>query len=85
MVCVKEKNVPVKLAAERALVHTLQLKSGDAILKEAVAKVDAETGKALADYYKRVLSKVAAATGEESDDDTDDISFGVAKAAANNA
>ncbi|KAI8144145.1 armadillo-type protein [Fennellomyces sp. T-0311] len=59
MVCVRDRNIPVKLTAERALVYTLQLNASEAVYERYLASVDATTQKQIADYHRRVLSKLA--------------------------
>ncbi|KAI9492587.1 hypothetical protein BDB00DRAFT_827253 [Zychaea mexicana] len=59
MVCVRDRNIPVKLTAERALVYTLQLNAAEHIYEAYLKSVDATTQKQISDYHRRVLSKLA--------------------------
>ncbi|PRP84949.1 hypothetical protein PROFUN_07334 [Planoprotostelium fungivorum] len=59
MAAVKDRmNVPVKLAAERALMHLLQVHHTPATLDEYAATLDNIQAKNIADYSKRILSKL---------------------------
>ncbi|CAB4435369.1 unnamed protein product [Rhizophagus irregularis] len=58
MVCVRDRVVPVKLAAELALVYVLQLLKGETILQQYLSTVDATTAKSITDFHKRVLTKL---------------------------
>jgi len=71
MLAVKEKNVPVKLAAERALLYCLNLKAGTQVYEEYLQTLTGENQRNLADYHKRVLSKLASSS-EASDVEDDD-------------
>ena len=66
MICVRDRTIPVKLASERALVHVLQLKISDAVIKEYVKSLGSISSKSITDYVRRVLSKIAS---NESDDE----------------
>ena len=87
LVCVREKNIPLKLAAERALLHLLRLADGEETLAAVTARVDAATGKALGDYHRRVLSKLGTAEGDSDGEselaDQFEAAEGAAAAAAN--
>jgi len=72
LACVREKNIPLKLAAERALLHELQLANGEAVMDAVVARLDSTTAKALQDYHRRVLSKLAGASSAAEGDDAED-------------
>ena len=70
MTRIKERiNFAVQLAAERTMLHVLQLHSNPKILEEYVNTLDPNQAKSLTDYCKRVLSKLSA---EESDDDEEE-------------
>lgn len=71
MIAVKEKNVPIKLASERALMYCLGLKKDPQVYEEYLSTQSGEPAKNLADYHKRILSKLAAST-EESDEEEDE-------------
>nr|CAG8471118.1 10487_t:CDS:10 [Entrophospora candida] len=55
--CGHDKNVPVKLAAERALIYTLQLLDGDSMLHHMISILEPQASKHLVEYHKRVLTK----------------------------
>eukprot|EP00003_Mantamonas_plastica_P004601 TRINITY_DN1364_c0_g1_i6.p2 TRINITY_DN1364_c0_g1~~TRINITY_DN1364_c0_g1_i6.p2 ORF type:complete len:189 (+),score=74.23 TRINITY_DN1364_c0_g1_i6:180-746(+) len=62
------RNLPVKLAAERALLHVTMVKSDASVLAGYVQEVgDEEVTKPLSDYCRRVLVKL-----EDSDDEEDE-------------
>lgn len=58
MTCVRDRNIPVKLTAERALLYTLQLHAGETVYNRYLASVDSSTQKQISDYHRRVLSKL---------------------------
>jgi hypothetical protein len=63
MALVKERNIPVKLAAEKALVQLLDLaRQGESVMETYLKKVPASDAKALSDYHRRVLSKLVSTT-----------------------
>jgi hypothetical protein len=67
------KSLPVKMAAERTLLHLLQLKTERTKFASHMAQLSAEEVKTITDYVKRVLLKVAqAASDDELTDDLDD-------------
>mmetsp|Transcript_36317 Transcript_36317/g.82796 ORF Transcript_36317/g.82796 Transcript_36317/m.82796 type:complete len:2659 (-) Transcript_36317:74-8050(-) len=68
MACVKEKNLSVKLAAERALLHSLQIHKGQQIIVAYTSTIDAAAATAVNDYARRVLVKLAADSGDDDDD-----------------
>jgi hypothetical protein len=51
-------NFPVKLGAERALVHCLQIHGDPETLNKYSQTLDPNTARVLVDYAKRVLSKL---------------------------
>ncbi|KAJ3223816.1 translational activator of GCN4 [Clydaea vesicula] len=57
MNCVRDRVIPVKLAAEKALYHALQIGKNDEILQNVIKTCDAVTARSVGDYAKRVLSK----------------------------
>ena len=67
MSCVRDRVIPVKLAAERALVHVLKLNTSDAIIKEYVKTLGPSASRSVSDYVRRVLTKIAS---NDSDDET---------------
>ncbi|RUS31239.1 hypothetical protein BC938DRAFT_478212 [Jimgerdemannia flammicorona] len=58
MSCVRDRNIPVKLTGERALLYTLQLLSGESLLQKYLSTVDSTTAKQITDYHRRILSKL---------------------------
>jgi hypothetical protein len=56
--CVKERGIPTKLAAERALLYLLHLDTSDDYLQAYVQATPA-VAKTLGDYHRRVLAKLA--------------------------
>ncbi|CAG8528815.1 4749_t:CDS:10 [Funneliformis caledonium] len=58
MACARDRVVPVKLAAELALVYVLQLLESEAILQQYLSTVDETTAKSITDFHKRVLTKI---------------------------
>ena len=72
MNCVKDRNIPVKLAGEKALIHLLRLTKGDAQLKSYLESVSPVEAKQLSDYHKRVLVKLSA-TEEERMQNPDEV------------
>lgn len=66
MACVRDRTIPVKLAAERALVHVLKLNISDEIIQNYVKSLGSTASRSVSDYVRRVLSKIAS---NESDDE----------------
>ncbi len=62
-------NFPVKLAAERALMHTLQVHTDPEVLKSYSQTLDQATARTLVDYAKRVLAKLTQDSGSESEEE----------------
>jgi len=62
---VKDRSVPIKLAAERTLLHLLQIKSNSTTLQQVSQQLDPNVARTLVDYCKRVLSKLADESDEE--------------------
>ncbi|KAG0238098.1 translational activator of GCN4 [Actinomortierella wolfii] len=59
MTCVRERVIPIKLAAERALLFSLQLQYNDAVYQQYLGTIDTAASKQLVDYHRRILSKLA--------------------------
>ncbi|KAF9109015.1 translational activator of GCN4 [Mortierella sp. AM989] len=59
MTSVRERVIPIKLAAERALLFSLQLQKDDSVYQTYLGTIDTTTSKALTDYHRRILSKLA--------------------------
>lgn len=79
MTCVKDRNIPVKLAGEKCLLHLLRLRQGEDLLQSFLGSVTPAEAKQLGDYHKRVLVKLLAAetdrqlNPDERDVDRDDL------------
>ncbi|KAG0341658.1 translational activator of GCN4, partial [Podila minutissima] len=59
MSSVRERVIPIKLAAERALLFALQLQKDDGVYQTYLGTIDTAASKALIDYHRRILSKLA--------------------------
>jgi hypothetical protein len=59
MISVRERTIPVKLAAERALVYVLQIKNGTEILDKYLKTLDPSSARSTSDYARRVLTKIS--------------------------
>ncbi|KAJ1972291.1 translational activator of GCN4, partial [Dimargaris xerosporica] len=62
MSLVRDRNLPVKRASERALLYLFNLPKDQTLLSQFTASCDSELATAVTDYHRRVLSKLAAAT-----------------------
>lgn len=70
MLRVKERtNFPVKLAAERATLHVLQIHKDPSILDNYIKTLDKNTASNLNDYCKRVLAKLKEESESENESD----------------
>ncbi|KAG0051009.1 translational activator of GCN4 [Gryganskiella cystojenkinii] len=56
---VRERVIPIKLAAERALLFALQLQNDDGVYQTYLGSIDTAASKTLTDYHRRILSKLA--------------------------
>ncbi|CAG8475625.1 4963_t:CDS:10 [Paraglomus occultum] len=56
--CARDRNLPIKLAAERALVFTLQLISGESVMQRYLSSADQQTSRAFTEVHRRALMKV---------------------------
>ncbi|KAF9937443.1 translational activator of GCN4 [Mortierella alpina] len=59
MASVRERVIPIKLAAERALLFALQLQKDDSVYQTYLGTIDTTASKTLTDYHRRILSKLA--------------------------
>lgn len=59
MTSVRERVIPIKLAAERALLFSLQLQKDDSVYQTYLGAIDPAASRALVDYHRRILSKLA--------------------------
>ncbi|TPX65734.1 hypothetical protein SpCBS45565_g04973 [Spizellomyces sp. 'palustris'] len=66
MLCVRDRNIPVKLAAERALLHVFEIGKETDVLQRYLGTLDAPTARNIGDYARRVLSKLVE---KDSDDE----------------
>lgn len=62
---VKDPNLATKLAAERALLHTLQINTDPDVLKTFTATCGAELKEFLSTYVRKVLTKLDADSEDE--------------------
>jgi hypothetical protein len=62
---VKETNVAVKIASERALLHLLEIHTRPETLTDYVNGADVESARFIRDYSRRVLAKIAAESDGE--------------------
>ncbi|KAJ2996777.1 translational activator of GCN4, partial [Globomyces sp. JEL0801] len=65
---VRDRNIPVKLAAERALVYALQVTKGMTVVESYLKTIDAASARSIGDYAKRILTKI----GERDSDDEEE-------------
>ena len=65
MTAVKGSNIRVKMAAERALLHLLEIHTRPATLDEYIANADATAARSVRDFARRVLVRLAADSGDE--------------------
>ena len=61
---VRDRNIPVKLAAERALLSLLELSNGEDRLSKCLKVLQPAEARQLSDYHRRVLVKLVAAEKE---------------------
>ncbi|KAH6560638.1 hypothetical protein BASA62_010347 [Batrachochytrium salamandrivorans] len=73
MTNVRDRTIPIKLAAERCLVHTFELKSGKSttVLQTYLQTLDGPSARSIGDYARRVLVKI----GERDSDEEEDAMF----------
>ncbi len=67
MTSVRDRTIPVKLAAERALVYVLQIKRGTSVLDAFLKSLENAQARSIGDYARRVLTKI----GERDSDNED--------------
>lgn len=65
MVAVRDRTIPVKLAAERALVYVFQIKKGTQILDKYLKTLDSASARSTGDYARRVLTKLGERDSDE--------------------
>lgn len=64
---IKSNNIAVKISSERALLYLLEVNSRPETIAAFVRIADATEGKVIAEYARRVLSKLRADSGDESE------------------
>jgi hypothetical protein len=62
---VKDTNIRVKMAGERALLHALEMRTRVATLDEFASAADPATSRFVRDYARRVLARLSADSDEE--------------------
>lgn len=67
MQSVRDRTIPIKLAAERALVYVLQIRKGTNLLDQYLKTLDSASARSIGDYARRVLQKIG-----ERDSDVED-------------
>eukprot|EP01027_Heterolobosea_sp_BB2_P010518 GEZU01015431.1.p1 GENE.GEZU01015431.1~~GEZU01015431.1.p1 ORF type:complete len:2206 (-),score=584.72 GEZU01015431.1:81-6698(-) len=72
MACTKDKSVPIKLAAEKAIAALLDLRTGDYLLNQYVDTLDDKTAEQVIESCKRIASKLGDADESDEDEDVDD-------------
>ncbi|KAI8829329.1 hypothetical protein BJ741DRAFT_623021 [Chytriomyces cf. hyalinus JEL632] len=75
MLLVRERVIPIKLAAERSLLHLLCLSSqrnDPSVLTKYASGLDNAAARNLSDYAKRVLTKLADKASDDEGGDEDD-------------
>ncbi|KAK5667273.1 translational activator of GCN4 [Batrachochytrium dendrobatidis] len=72
MVNVRDRTIPIKLAAEQCLIHAFQLKQGKNMktLETYLATLDGPSARSIGDYARRVLVKIS-----ERDSHDDDVVY----------
>lgn len=65
--CARDRNVPVKLAAERALYYLLDVANGNDFLTEVSSQLDSNPSRLINEYVKKVLTKFVG-EGDSGDD-----------------
>jgi hypothetical protein len=70
MTRVKDRsNFPVKLAAERTVMHVLQVHIDPSTLEQYLQTLDNTTARTISDYCKRVLTKLPPDSESESSEE----------------
>jgi hypothetical protein len=59
MTCTRDRTVPIKLAAERCIVHTLQLKSGTKVLEKYLTTLDKNSASGFSEFSLKLRNKMA--------------------------
>ncbi|ORX50637.1 ARM repeat-containing protein [Piromyces finnis] len=69
MTCVRDRNIPVKLSSERALIYLFDLKNGNDVLQNYLKTLEGPAVRSTGDYAKRVLTKLASQDVDSEDED----------------
>jgi hypothetical protein len=69
MVGVRDRTIPVKLAAERALVYVLQIKKGPKVLETFLKTLETQQARSIGDYARRVLTKIGERDSDKEEDE----------------
>lgn len=69
MTCVRDRNIPVKLSSERALIYLFDLKNGNDVLQNYLSTLEGPAVRSTGDYARRVLTKLASQDVESEDED----------------
>ena len=69
MECVRERVLPVKLAAERAFVYVLKMNTSEGLeyMENVTKGLSKEIAKSIKDYVVRVISKISQVDSDEDD------------------
>lgn len=68
----KDKVLPVKIEAERVLLHALQIHTNADVFKDYVATTDPVFSRYITDYVTRVIKKLSPQSDEEEDAEEDE-------------
>lgn len=68
MQSVRDRTIPVKLAAERALVFILRIPLGPGVYEPLLKRFQGPSARSIGDYARRVLSKIAERDSDAEDD-----------------
>eukprot|EP00833_Pecoramyces_ruminatium_P005796 jgi/Orpsp1_1/1179828/evm.model.c7180000070932.1 len=69
MTCVRDRNIPVKLSSERALIYLFDLKNGNDVLQDYLKTLEGPAVRSTGDYARRVLTKLASQEVDSEDED----------------
>ncbi len=69
MISVRDRNIPIKLGAERALVYALKARQGTDTIESFIKTLNGPLSRSIGDYARRVLVKIGERDSDGSDDD----------------
>lgn len=72
MQSVRDRTIPIKLAAERALVFLLQIPAGASLFENHLKLFEGPSARSIGDYARRVLTKIAERDSDHEDEDNDE-------------